>query len=72
MRFLLGDIMPLMKTESLKGAIWIIGHHLCMTLEEKRERPPGSADINGLPKSVQNQHVLIQKGTHKSVTIVNN
>jgi hypothetical protein len=52
MRLLFGKILPLGEAIRLEGTILSPENHLCMTFEEKRQRPPGSADVDGLPKSV--------------------
>src|SRR6266542_552457 len=63
-RFLLGKVVPLVEVEGLKGSAARIEHDVGASLEEERQRPPRRADIDRLPQAIQNEHMLVQIGTH--------
>jgi len=59
-----GDVAPFLKAEGAERAVGIVHHHLGLALKEKRERAAGGADVDCLPKPVQNQNMLVQCGFH--------
>jgi len=63
-RRLFGNVLPLAEVEGVEGAIVVVEDNLSVTLEDKSQRAPGSANIDGLPQAVQNQNMLIKKA-HK-------
>src|SRR5262245_54736166 len=65
MRFLLGKVMPFAEIESLKRPVRTIEDNLRMSLEKQGQSPSSSAPINGLPKPIQHQHMLVEHRTHK-------
>lgn len=60
MRFLLGEFVPLGKAEGAEGTIAAIENRLGVSLEEQRQRAACGADVDSLPKTVQNKHMLVQ------------
>jgi len=64
MRFLLGEVAPLKKTESLESAVGISKNDLGVAFEYKSQGAAGGADVDRLPKAVEDQNVLIEKGAH--------
>lgn len=60
MRFLLGEFVPLGKAEGAERTIAAIENRLRVSLEKKRERSAGGADVDSLPKTIQNKHMLVQ------------
>lgn len=54
-----GNILPLFKIERAERSVRIVHDHLGVTLEKKRERPAGGADIDRLPEPVQHKHMLV-------------
>lgn len=57
-RLLLRKIMPLVEIEGLELSRRAAEYHLCMSLKEKRQRSPRSADVDCLPEAVQDEHLL--------------
>jgi hypothetical protein len=49
---LLREIVPLVEIESSEGTIFAIQDHMRPPFKQKRERPPGRADIDCLPQAV--------------------
>src|SRR5204863_7837093 len=67
MRFLLGKIMPFAEAEGLERAIRTIQDNLGMALKQQRQSEAGGAYIDGLPKSIQHQNMLVEHRTHKRI-----
>jgi len=59
MRLLLGQILPLVEAEGLEGAVIPAEDSLGVPFKEQSQCPPGSADIDRLPQTIQNEHVLV-------------
>jgi hypothetical protein len=59
MRILLGEILPLIEAEGLESAVVSPKDGLCMPFEKKGEGAAGCADVDSLPKAVQDQHMLV-------------
>lgn len=51
-RFLPRKIAPLIKTESLEGAVIAALDYMGVALEEKSERAAGGANIDRLPQAI--------------------
>jgi hypothetical protein len=66
MWLLLGNIVPLLEVISLERAILRVQHHLRMTLKKQSQSSPGGTNVHRLPKPVENQNLLVQKGIHTS------
>jgi hypothetical protein len=64
MGFLLGKVMPLAKVEGLERSIRTIKDDLCMPLKKQGQSASRGAHINGLPKPIQHQHMLVEYRTH--------
>jgi hypothetical protein len=61
---LLGKIVPFGEAKSLKGPVLAAEDSMRMALKQESQRPPRRANIDCLPKPVQNQNVLVQHRTH--------
>lgn len=59
MRLLFGKVLPLIEAVGLERAVLGIQDHLGMAFKEQSESAARGADINRLPQSVQDQHMLI-------------
>jgi hypothetical protein len=63
-RLFLGKVVPLLEVVGLEGAVRRVQHHLSVALEQQRQRAARCADIDCLPKPVQNQNLLAQESIH--------
>src|SRR4051794_26246400 len=52
MRFLLGEIVPLVEIISLERTVVTVEHNVSVALKQERQRPASSADVDRLPKTV--------------------
>ena len=59
MRLLIGKVLPLVETESLEGTVLSIQNHLGVAFKKQSKGATRGADIDRLPQSVQDQHMLI-------------
>ena len=60
MRFFLRQIGPLGKVKGIEGAILVAQNHLGVTLDEETKSPADSADVDRLPKPIENQYGLVE------------
>lgn len=58
-RFLFGEVLPLVEIVSLKGAVFRAEHHLGVAFEQQRQGAAGGADVYRLPQPVEDQHMLV-------------
>jgi len=58
-RLLDRKIMPLIKAESLKRTVVGVQNHLSMAFEKKRQRASRCADVDRLPQTIEDQHMLV-------------
>jgi len=56
--------MPLGEAKCLKRPVTAVEYDLCVALKEQRQRPAGRANIHRLPKAVEHQHMLVERGIH--------
>ncbi len=63
-RFVLGEVVPLVEVEGLKRTIVAVEHNLSVALEQECQRPTSRANINRLPEAIKHQHMLVERRTH--------
>jgi hypothetical protein len=64
LRFVLGQLMPVTEAKGLEGTIFATKDGLGMSLKEQGEGASGSANVHGLPQTVEYENMLVQHGTH--------
>ena len=63
-RFVLGEVVPLVEIEGLKRPIVAVEHNLSVALEQECQRPTSRANIHRLPEAVKHQHMLVEDRVH--------
>jgi hypothetical protein len=58
------EVVPLLEVISLERPIRRIQNNLRVAFKQKGESPPGGANVDRLPKPVENQDLLVQERIH--------
>src|SRR5258706_12830943 len=66
MRFLVGEIVPLVEIVGLEGAVVTVKHRVGVALEQKRKRPASGAHVDRLPEAIEHQHMLVEHRIHNA------
>lgn len=60
----LGEVVPALEVVGEVIVGFVPPHDLGMSLVKEREGAAGTADIDGLPEPVENQHMPVEQGLH--------
>ena len=63
-RFLLRKAMPFAEIIGLKRAVVAVQNNVGVALEKQSQSATRGADIDGLPETIQHEHVLVEHRTH--------
>ena len=64
MRFLQGEVPPLIEAEGLEGTTGAVENNLGVPFKQQAEGTPDGADVHRLPEAVEHQNMLIQVRFH--------